>query len=61
LILFNLLDNAIKYTGRGGRVTVFVETANTEAVLRVRDTGVGIAPEVAWRSSRGVQWRPSVR
>jgi signal transduction histidine kinase len=46
LVLFNLLDNAIKYTGRGGRVTVLVETENSEAVLRVRDTGVGIAPEV---------------
>lgn len=46
LVLFNLLDNAIKYTERGGRITVSVETDNTEAVLRVRDTGVGIAPEV---------------
>jgi signal transduction histidine kinase len=46
LVLFNLLDNAIKYTERGGRVTVLVEAENTEAVLRVRDTGVGIAPEV---------------
>jgi signal transduction histidine kinase len=46
LILVNLLDNAIKYTERGGRITVLVETENTEAVLRVRDTGVGIAPDV---------------
>jgi signal transduction histidine kinase len=46
LILGNLLDNAAKYTEPGGRVTVSVETASAEVVLRVRDTGIGIAPEV---------------
>jgi len=46
LVLGNLLDNAAKYTEPSGRVTVSVETAKGEAVLRVQDTGVGIAPEV---------------
>jgi signal transduction histidine kinase len=46
LVLGNLLDNAAKYTEPGGRVTVSVEAASGEVVLRVRDTGVGIAPEV---------------
>ncbi len=46
LVLGNLLDNAAKYTEPGGRVTVSVEAAGAEVVLRVRDTGVGIAPEV---------------
>jgi signal transduction histidine kinase len=46
LVLGNLLDNAAKYTEPGGRVTVLVEATGAEAVLRVRDTGVGIAPEV---------------
>jgi len=46
LVLGNLLDNAAKYTEPGGRVTVSVEAASAEVVLRVRDTGVGIAPEV---------------
>jgi signal transduction histidine kinase len=46
LVLGNLLDNAAKYTEPGGRVTVSVEDAGAEAVLRVRDSGVGIAPEV---------------
>jgi signal transduction histidine kinase len=46
LVLGNLLDNAAKYTDPGGRITVSVEATTTEVVLRVRDTGVGIAPEV---------------
>src|SRR5260370_8694301 len=46
LVLGNLLDNAAKYTEPGGRVTVSVEAASGEVVLRVRDTGVGIGPEV---------------
>jgi signal transduction histidine kinase len=46
LVLGNLLDNAAKYSEPGGRVTVSVEATGSEVVLRVRDTGVGIAPEV---------------
>jgi signal transduction histidine kinase len=46
LVLGNLLDNAAKYTEPGGRVTVSVEATRAEVVLRVRDTGIGIAPEV---------------
>jgi signal transduction histidine kinase len=38
----NLIDNAVKYTPPGGRVTVDVETVDGLAVLRVRDTGPGI-------------------
>lgn len=38
----NLIDNAVKYTPEGGRVTVDVETSGGRALLRVRDTGVGI-------------------
>jgi signal transduction histidine kinase len=41
----NLIDNAIKYTDAGGRVEVDVLAAGGNAVLRVTDTGVGIAPE----------------
>ena len=39
----NLIDNAVKYTPVGGRVVVDVETVDGRAVLRVRDTGLGIA------------------
>jgi signal transduction histidine kinase len=45
-VVGNLLDNAAKYTEPGGRVTVSVEAASPEAVIRVQDTGIGIAPEV---------------
>jgi heavy metal sensor kinase len=41
-VFTNLIENAIKYTGEGGRVTVTVETDATEGVVTVEDTGVGI-------------------
>jgi signal transduction histidine kinase len=44
-VLVNLLDNAIKYTPPGGRITVEVEEAGDSAVLTVKDTGVGIAAD----------------
>jgi PAS domain S-box-containing protein len=45
-IVNNLVDNALKYTPRGGRVTVVTERAGETAVLRVRDTGQGIRSEL---------------
>jgi PAS domain S-box-containing protein len=41
----NLLTNAAKYTNPGGHITVSAKLEGAEVVLRVRDTGVGIAPE----------------
>jgi signal transduction histidine kinase len=41
----NLLDNAIKYTPAGGRVEIETRQEDGQAVLAVRDTGVGIPPE----------------
>jgi signal transduction histidine kinase len=41
-----VLDNALKYTPAGGAVTVTVSAAGGGRVLAVRDTGVGIAPDV---------------
>src|SRR6266446_779323 len=41
----NLLENAIKYSGRKVDVAVRVETDDKHVVLHVRDSGVGIAPE----------------
>ena len=44
-LLVNLIDNGLKYTPAGGAVTVSVGHTPAAAVLRVTDTGVGIAPE----------------
>ena len=45
-VVVNLLTNAAKYTADGGHISLAVEQKGNEAVLRVRDTGVGIAPEL---------------
>jgi signal transduction histidine kinase/ActR/RegA family two-component response regulator len=44
-VLSNLLNNAAKYTERGGRISVFAEQRNGTVDLAVRDTGIGIPPE----------------
>jgi signal transduction histidine kinase len=44
-VLVNLLDNAIKYSSRGGQVTVRVGQADGHAVLDVCDRGIGIPSE----------------
>ena len=41
-LFFNLLDNAIKYTPRGGGVLIKGEPANGETCITVTDTGIGI-------------------
>ncbi len=45
-VVVNLLTNAAKYTDPGGHVWLTVTQERDDAVVRVRDTGVGIAPEV---------------
>jgi heavy metal sensor kinase len=44
-VIVNLLDNAIKYTPNGGRVTLRVAREGAHAVLDVTDNGVGIPAE----------------
>ena len=44
-IVYNLCDNAIKYNTPGGSVKVSVAQKEGEVLLRVQDTGIGIAPE----------------
>lgn len=47
--LINLVDNAIKYTPRGGRIDIRTAAADGQATLEVSDTGCGIAPELRER------------
>jgi signal transduction histidine kinase len=41
-IVVNLIDNAIKYTGEGGKISISVTPEEKKAVLKVTDTGIGI-------------------
>ena len=41
----NLLDNAVRYTPRGGTVTLLVTKEKKDFILRVTDTGPGFTPE----------------
>jgi signal transduction histidine kinase/DNA-binding response OmpR family regulator len=45
-VLSNLLNNAAKYTPDGGQIELRVEREGDEVVVRVRDNGPGIAPEL---------------
>jgi signal transduction histidine kinase len=44
-VFFNLLGNAVKFTPAGGRIRVTIEEHETEAEVRVTDSGIGIEPE----------------
>jgi heavy metal sensor kinase len=44
-VFLNVVDNAIKYTPSGGEVAVLIGRRDREAVVTVRDSGVGIPPE----------------
>jgi PAS domain S-box-containing protein len=48
-VISNLLNNAAKYTMPGGHVWVTAEREGEEAVVRVRDTGIGVPPDVLER------------
>ncbi len=45
-VVSNLLNNAAKFTARGGRIRLIADRAGGEAVISVRDSGVGIPPEM---------------
>jgi PAS domain S-box-containing protein len=44
-VAWNLISNAVKFTGRGGRVEVRLERVDSHVEFTVSDTGQGIAPE----------------
>jgi PAS domain S-box-containing protein len=44
-VFTNLLNNAAKYTEKGGSISVTAEQADSQVEVRVRDSGIGIPPE----------------
>jgi two-component system, sensor histidine kinase len=48
-VFSNLLGNAIKYTGEGGTISLRLDVERGEAVVRIRDTGIGIDPAMLSR------------
>jgi signal transduction histidine kinase len=50
-VFANLLHNAAKYTEPGGYITLSLAEEDDQAVVRVRDTGIGLAPSPSPRSS----------
>jgi CheY-like chemotaxis protein/two-component sensor histidine kinase len=58
-ILVNLLNNAAKYTDEGGHIDLTVTREGDEAVIRVRDTGIGIEPELMPRLFQPFTQSPS--
>jgi signal transduction histidine kinase len=44
-VFVNLLDNAARYTPKGGHIAVVVTDEGREAVVRVTDDGIGMLPE----------------
>src|SRR5690606_1621823 len=44
-LIYNLLDNAIKYTNEGGSVTLEISKDSPYTTIKVKDTGIGIPLE----------------
>ncbi|WP_372950055.1 ATP-binding protein [Mariniphaga sp.] len=45
-VIRNLVSNAIKFTHRGGTISVISQSSPEQVLLGIKDTGIGIAPEI---------------
>jgi response regulator RpfG family c-di-GMP phosphodiesterase/signal transduction histidine kinase len=45
-VIFNLLSNALKFTNKGGKITVYLEDRDHSVAMTVEDTGIGIPPQM---------------
>jgi signal transduction histidine kinase len=45
-VVWNLLSNAVKFTSEGGLIQVNLNTTDSHAYIVIKDTGIGIAPEL---------------
>ena len=60
-VFVNLLDNAIKYTPAGGKIWLIATAEGDEAVVRVRDTGVGMSSSTLPRLFKPFSQDPSTK
>ena len=44
-VIYNLVDNAVKFTNEGGSIETIVQRENDKVFIRIRNSGIGIAPE----------------
>ena len=44
-VFWNILNNAVKFSNRGGRITIQTSNEASRFVLEITDTGIGIEPE----------------
>ncbi len=49
IVFNNLISNAVKFTDKGGKIGVSLQSQGTGAVIEISDTGPGISPEVGKR------------
>ncbi len=47
--IYNILDNSIKYTREGGKVTMNLSKDDSNVIIEITDTGIGIAPDEVYK------------